>query len=220
MKIRAVALCFFLMAGSVFGQTEPGPVPPPSPVGHWVAEHPSQGGIGTWWDFRADGTFTMHLGAMVTAPVTHTADTLTLPPATADGPPVVMKYKIEGDQLHMKRENAPVQSFTRIGTAPSAEDPLLGKWRPAAPAVVDPDPQKAAMQKASANGVFVFNADGTQSVRVPFAERTGTWSPTAHTFQFNGQPMVYSFDLLGTKLVLGQPPDNTKTDTYLPDPIL
>ncbi|HEY4381536.1 MAG TPA: hypothetical protein VGN01_14395 [Acidobacteriaceae bacterium] len=224
MNIRAVVPFLVLLALPVAAQTPaatPAPAAPATtPVGHWVAEHTSQGGIGTWWDFRADGTFTVHIGAMVTAPVTHTADTLTLPPATANGAPVQLKYVIVGDELHLKGANSPEQLLTRVGPAPSATDPLLGKWRPAPPAVVDPDPKKAALQKATANGIFVFSADGTQSVRVPFSTREGTWSATAHTFQFNGQPATYSIGSSGDKLVLGQPPDNTRTDTYLPDPIL
>jgi hypothetical protein len=76
------------------------------------------------------------------------------------------------------------------------------------------------MQKLMVHSLYVFSADGTQSVRIPFLAKEGTWSAAAHTFQITGEPAAYSFDHAGTKLLLGQPPDNKKTDTYLPDPLL
>ena len=54
--------------------------PRTTPVGHWVAEHLSNSGIGSWWDFRPDGTLTMHVGAIVTSPITRSGDTFTSPP--------------------------------------------------------------------------------------------------------------------------------------------
>ena len=129
-------------------------------------------------------------------------------------------FRIDGDKLFIKEPGAPETSFTRQGPAPSPTDPLLGKWRPDPPAVPDPDPQAAAMLKAMANALYVFSADGTQSVRIPFGVKTGTWDAAAHTFHFQNATIVYSFDHSGPKLVLGQPPQNKTTDTYLPDPIL
>jgi hypothetical protein len=210
-------LLVLLLFAAIPAQTQ---TPAAPPIGHWVAEHPSNGGIGSWWDFRPDGTFTMHIGAMVTAPVKHTGNTLTMPSGTVGGAPVTVEFRVDGDKLHLKPAGAPEQTFTREGPAPSPTDPLLGKWHPALPATLDSDLNRAALQKATANGLYVFSADGTQSVRIPFAAREGTWSPSAHTFQFKGEPAVYSFGASGEKLLLGQAPDNKKTDTYLPDPIL
>lgn len=87
------------------------------------------------------------------------------------------------------------------------------------PKVHSTDANAAALDKAQANALYVFSADGTESVRIPFGSRKGTWDAKTHTFQFKGQPAVYSFQLSGTKLLLGQPPDNKKSDSYLPDHI-
>jgi hypothetical protein len=185
-----------------------------------MAEHPSKGGIGSWWDFHPDGTFTMHFGAMVTEPVTHSASTIIMPPPTTTGQPVPLEFRVVGNKLYIKAPQASEMSLTRDGPAPSASDPLLGKWSPDPPAVLDPDPQSAAMQKAASNGRWVFSTDGTFSLRIPFGAKTGTWDAAAHTFHFENETLLYSFDHAGPKLVLGQPPSNQTTDTYLPDPIL
>jgi hypothetical protein len=224
MNVRALALIVVVSAIPALSQApkavEATPNTANTPVGHWVAEHPSNGGIGTWWDFRSDGTLTMHIGAMVTSPFTHTSNTLTMAPETVNGPPMHAAFRIDGDKLFLKQGDAPEVGFTREGPAPSPTDPLLGKWRPDSPAVPNPDPQAAAMQKAMLNALYVFSADGTQSVRIPFTAKEGTWDAAAHTFKFADEPLVYSFDHTGSKLVLGQPPQNKTTDTYLPDPIL
>ena len=77
----------------------------------------------------------------------------------------------------------------------------------------------AALEAANTNALYVFAADGTESVRIPFGSREGTWNGASHTFKLQNESVVYSFQLSGAKLVLGQPPDGKKTDTYLPDPI-
>jgi len=189
-----------------------------TPVGHWVAEHPSEGGIGSWWDFRANGTLTQYVGAMVTSHVTRSGDTLTMPSGQEGAPPIQAKISIAENTLYINANNNTV-AFTRVGPAPSTSDPLLGKWKPIPPKVPTKDPQAAAVEKAQANALYVFSADGTETLRIPFTSRKGTWDAKAHTFQFKDQPGVYSFQLSGAKLLLGQPPDNKKTDTYLPDPI-
>ncbi len=98
-------------------------------------------------------------------------------------------------------------------------DPLLGRWRPNPPATFSANPTVATYQKAMANGLYVFAPDNTQSLRIPFTSRTGTWNPAAHTLQLQGDTRTYTFSRTGTKLTLGQPPDNKKTDTYAPDPL-
>jgi hypothetical protein len=191
-----------------------------TPVGHWVAEHPSRTSIGSWWDFRPDGTLTMHIGAIVTAPITRTGgDTFTSPPPTTTGPPVKVTFHIDGDTLHLKSPDGPEQTLARIGPAPSASDPLLGKWRPLPPATYSTDPDTAAQQKLMTNAILVFSADNVESVRIPFTSVEGTWDATAHTFQLPKQPGIFSFQRSGPKLILGQPPDGHKTDTYIVDPI-
>jgi hypothetical protein len=194
--------------------------PDETPVGHWVAEHPSQSGIGSWWDFRPDGTFTMHIGAVVTFPITRSGNTFTSPAATVGGAPITVTYHVDADTLHIESPNAPEQTFTRIGPAPSATDPLLGKWKPLPPATPSTDPSVAAQQKVMANATLAFSADNTESLRVPLTSSEGTWSASTHTFQLEHVTTSYSYLRTGAKLTLGQPPDNKKTDTYLPDSIL
>ncbi len=191
-----------------------------SPVGRWVAEYPSDGGIGSWWDFRSDGTLTMHIGAIVTSHITRSGSTFTSPPVTTTGPPITVTYRIDGDTLHLESLNTPEQTLTRIGPAPSATDPLLGKWKPLPPATPSPDPNVAAQQKAMANAILVFAADNTESIRLPFTSFEGTWDAAAHTFHVQNQPTTYTFQRTNSKLTLGQPPDNKRTNTYIPDPIL
>jgi hypothetical protein len=215
--IRAILLAIPLLAPlSASAQTPP----TDTPVGHWVAEHPSKGGIGSWWDFRPDGTFTMHIGAIVTSPITRSGDTFTSPPATTNGAPITVTFHIDGDTLHIKSADAQEQTFTRIGPAPSATDPLLGKWKPIPPATFSTDPNTAAQQKLMVSSTLAFFADNTESVRIPFSTFEGAWDATAHTFRINNQNAIYTFQRTGSKLTLGQPPDGHKTDTYLPDPIL
>jgi hypothetical protein len=217
--LRVVVLCVLLLA--VLRASAQTPTPPvDSPVGHWVAEHPSNAGIGSWWDFRPDGTLTMHVGAIVTSPITRSGDTFTSPPATDNGPPIKVTFHIDGDTLHLQSPDTPEQSLTRIGPAPSAADPLLGKWKPLPPATPSTDPDIAAQQKLMTSAILVFSADNTESVRVPFTALDGTWDAAAHTFHFAKQTATFRFQRAGSKLTLGQPPDGHKTDTYIPDPIL
>jgi hypothetical protein len=216
--ICAAVLCaLFLIGFRASAQTETPPAT--TPVGHWVAEHITHSGIGSWWDFRPDGTLTMHLGAIVTSPITRSGDTFTSPPVTVNGPPIKVTFRIDGDTLHLQSPDVPEQILTRIGPGPSAADPLLGKWKPLPPATPSTDPNVAAQQKLMTNATLVFSADNTESVRVPFTALEGTWDATAHTFHLANQTASFSFQRTGAKLTLGQPPDGHKTDTYIPDPI-
>ena len=217
--IRAAVLCALLVIGFHASAQTATPATA-TPVGHWVAEHVSTSGIGSWWDFRPDGTLTMHIGAIVTSPITRSGDTFTSPPVTVNGPPIKVTYRIEGDTLHLQSLDTPEQVLTRIGPAPSAADPLLGKWKPLPPATPSTDPNIAAREKLMANATLVFSADNTESLRVPFNALEGTWDATAHTFRLANQAASFSFQRTGAKLTLGQPPDGRKTDTYIPDPIL
>jgi hypothetical protein len=215
-----VTLSALLAALPTSPQTQTATPPTDSPVGRWVAEYPSDGGIGSWWDFRSDGTLTMYIGAIVTSHITRSGSTFTSPPVTTTGPPITVTYHIDGDTLHLESPNTPEQTLTRIGPAPSATDPLLGKWKPLPPATPSPDPNVAAQQKAMANAILVFTADNTESIRLPFTSFEGTWDAAAHTFQVQNQPTTYTYRRINTKLTLGQPPDNKRTNTYIPDPIL
>jgi hypothetical protein len=217
--IPLIAL-LLLSALNLTSQTPAPTAIPDTPVGHWVAEHPSQGGIGSWWDFRLDGTLTMHVGAIVTSPITRSGDTFTSPPATTNGAPIQVTYRIEGDTLHLKSGNTREQILARVGPAPSATDPLLGKWKPVPPATPSTDSNIAAQEKVMANALLVFSPDNTESVRIPFTSIEGVWDGSAHTFHLEKQTAVYTFQRTGAKLTLGQPPDNKITDTYIADPIV
>jgi hypothetical protein len=214
----AIVCALLLSAADGSGRAQAPPAD--TPVGHWVAEHISHSGIGSWWDFRPDGTLTMHLGAIVTSPITRSGDTFTSPPVTVNGPPIKVTYHVDGDTLHLQSADTPDQILSRIGPAPSAADPLLGKWKPVPPATPSTDPKIAAQQTLMINATLVFSADNTESIRVPFTAQEGTWDATAHTFRLANQTATFSFQRTGSKLTLGQPPDNHKTDTYIPDPIL
>ncbi len=219
-KLYCISLLILVLANfTATAQTDPKATATSSPVGHWVAEHPSYGGIGSWWNFRPDGTLTMYVGAMATSPLTRTGDTLTMPSGQEGKPPTPLTYKIEGNTLRLKNSDGHETVFTRIGTPPSPADPLLGQWRPNPSATPSPDPSEASYQKALANAIYLFSADGTQSIRIPFTSHEGTWSASTHKLQVQGSSKTYSFSRSGAKLTLGQPPDNQKTDTYLPDPL-
>jgi hypothetical protein len=51
----------------------------------------------------------------------------------------------------------------------------------------------------------------------------GTWNATSHTFRFNDRTIDYTFQRIGSKLILGHPPDNTDNSihsvAFIPDPI-
>jgi hypothetical protein len=191
-----------------------------SPQGHWVAEHPNAAGIGTWWDFRADASLVVYQGAIVTSVITRSGDTITLPPVKPGAPPANIKFHVDGDTLHLVNPTGADVAYNRVGPAPSASDALLGKWRPVPPKTPSTDPKAAALERSNANALYVFGADNTESVRIPFNAHRGTWDTTAHTFQLQGDPGVYKFKIEYGKLVLSQPPDGKKTDTYIPDPIM
>ncbi len=162
----------------------------------------------------------MYVGAIATAPISRTADTITMPSGQANTPPIPVKYRVEAGTLYLTAPDGHETVFTRIGAAPSATDPLLGQWRPHPTAASqNSDPNQAAYEKAMANAVYLFSADGTQSVRIPFKSREGTWHASDHTVHILNDKVIYNFSRSEGRLTLSQPPDGRKTDTYLPDPL-
>jgi hypothetical protein len=218
-RLFTCILVVTLLAAGQLAQPQTVSPPADTPVGHWVAEHPSDGGIGSWWDFRSDGTLTHYIGAIVTSPITRSGDTFTSSSTLTYGSPITVRYHIDGDTLHLTSPNAPDQTLTRVGAPPSATDPLLGRWKLNAPAKPSTDRTIAAQQRIMTNAILIFSPDNTESVRVPFDSSEGNWDASTHTFHMQNQNGNFSFERSGAKLVLGQPPDNHKTDTYLPDPI-
>jgi hypothetical protein len=216
--IRTLLLSALLAVFCISAQSK-GP-PKDSPVGHWIAEHPSKGGTFSWWDFRSNGTLTMHVGAAMTSSITRSGDTFIAPATSADDPPVKVTFHVDGDTLHLIAPKIAEQVLTRVGPAPSASDPLLGKWKPIPPEKFSIDIDVAAQQRAMASALFVFSADNTESVRAPFSAVEGNWDLAAHTFTLRNQSATFIFQRTGGKLTLSQPPDGKKTDTYVPDSIL
>lgn len=189
-------------------------------AGHWAIEHPAANGLGSWYEFRADGTFFFFQGAMVTSPIKRSGNTITLPPPSAGAASAKITFRVDGDVLHLISPAGADVAYNRIGSAPSATDALLGKWRPVPPKTPSTDPKIAIAEKRSALAFYVFGADNTYSVRIPFSANRGTWDSKSMTYQFQNDPSTFEIRFDYGKLMLGQPPDGKKMDTYIPDPIL
>jgi hypothetical protein len=209
---------FLFLCPGMFCQTQPNGTSANTPVGRWVAEHPSRGGIGSWWDFRADGTLTEYLGAIVTVPISRSGNTLTMPSGAAGTPPSQMQFTVKGDSLSLSSDGKEL-TYTRVGPAPSATNLLLGKWKQNRPKVPNADPRLAALEEAQSNGLYSFNSDGTESVRIPFTSYKGSWNAQKSTLRVQGLDVEYSFLVSGGKLYIGQPPDGRIIDSCLPDPL-
>jgi hypothetical protein len=182
-----------------------------------MAEQTSHG-IGSWWEFRPDGTFTMQFGAMSTTPVTHSGNTLSAPSPKVAGQTDSSTFRIEGNKLYLKHGSGAEVSYMRDGPAPSAADPLLGKWLRILPAASeDPVANSPAALEAMRKLMVVFSADGTQSVRIPFTIREGTWN--AHSFQFKGEATTHAYHRVGRILDLSPSSDTQQPETFVPDPI-
>ncbi|MGH7267234.1 MAG: DUF5640 domain-containing protein [Candidatus Rokuibacteriota bacterium] len=93
-------------------------------VGRWDAEARSRGGLGTWWQFRADGTVSMSLGAMVDDRYRIDGEELTLLPDTAHAADQTVTMRITGDTL-----TAAGQTMRRVGGASPGDPPhVRGVW--------------------------------------------------------------------------------------------
>jgi TonB family protein len=222
-RLIAVGIIAFLSVLS------PAQTPPPThvvdthfPVGRWVAEHPSTGGIGSWWEFRADGTLTMYFGVMVNDHIVRSGDTFMEP---SGGQRVRARYTISNGVLSIETGASQPITYSRIGTLPNPADPLIGSWRPL-PRTADvggnPDVARnfAIMQQVmSTKGLLVFTPDGMQYLRVPLGTKEGTWDDHVNSFRIQNDPVTYAFGRMNSKLVLGQPPNGRDMDSYVPDPL-
>lgn len=192
-----------------------------SPVGPWVAQHPSKGGFGSWWQFRAHGTLTMYVGVVANSSYSLKGDVLTHPDMGDSGADENMRVRFEGNKMYMKPQSAgpraPEMIYERVGAKPSGGSSIVGEWKNVTAATLTGDSQQDAMQKIAVGGSFLFTADGTEHLRIPFRSAEGTWNANNQIFQVTGELGTYHFDVTGGKLVLSQPPDNEATDTYLPD---
>jgi TonB family protein len=195
------------------------------PVGRWVAENPSKGGIGSWWEFRADGTLTMHFGVMVNDHIDRSGDTFMESSGMAGGERVRARYTISNGVLSIDTGASQPTTYSRIGTPPNPADPLIGSWRPlprTADVGGDPNFSKnyAIMQQVmSTKGLLIFTPDGMQYLRVPLGTRDGTWDDHANSFRIQDDPVSYAFGRMNSKLVLGQMPNGRDMDSYVLDPL-
>jgi TonB family protein len=195
------------------------------PVGRWIAENPSKGGIGSWWEFRADGTLTMYFGVMVNDHIDRSGDTFMMPSGMAGGEPVRARYTISNGVLSIDTGASQSTTYSRIGTSPNPTDLLIGSWRPLPrTANVGGDPNFAKnyaimQQVMSTKGLLVFTPDGMQYLRVPLGTREGTWDDHANSFHIQDDPVTYAFGRMNSKLVLGEPPNGRDMASYVPDPL-
>jgi TonB family protein len=193
----------------------------PFPVGRWVAEHPSTGGIASWWEFRPDGTLTLTFGVMVDSHIDRSGTTFMSPSGMVGGAPVRNTYTVRNNVLTIDQGTGHPATYARIGVQPSPTDPLIGAWRP----LPDPnnpptDPNAAILQQVmTTKGLFVFTPDSTEHLRIPFGTREGSWDAQSKTFRTQGDPATYTFTQQGAKLMLAQPPNGSQLDSYVPDPL-
>ena len=205
MNLRyGLALCLLtlLLPTSIHSQTKSGA----SPVGSWVAEHPSKGGIGSWWQFRADGTLTMYIGVIASSPYSLNGDLLTQPGTGDNGADGYMKVRFDGEKMYMKPQSVgvggPEMAYTRIGARPSGNSPIVGEWKNVTTPEPTGDSQRDRIQKIAASNTLLFTSDGTEYLRIPFRSAEGTWNASDQTFQVTGEPGTHHFDVAGGKLVL------------------
>lgn len=191
------------------------------PVGRWVAEHPSTGGIGSWWEIRADGTLTMYFGALVSDHIERSDNTFLAPSGVVGGERVRARYSISNDVLSIGTGASQPITYSRVGAPPNPADPLIGSWRPL-PRASEPGapPNMAIMRTIMATkGLIVFTPDDMEYLRIPLGTREGTWDARANNFHIQDDPVSYAFGRMNTKLVLAQPPNGRDFETYVPDPL-
>jgi hypothetical protein len=216
---HGLTLCLLtlLLPTSIHAQTKPAT----SPVGSWVAEHPSKGGLGSWWQFRADGTLTMYVGVIASSPYSLKGELLTQTGAGDNGTDGYWRVRFEGEKMYMKPQSVdvdgPETAYARIGVRPSDNSPIVGEWKNVTAVTPTGDSHQDSIQKIAVSDTLLFTADGTEYLRIPFRSAEGTWNARDQVFQVTSEPGTHHFDLAGGKLVLSQPPNDKATDTYLPD---
>jgi hypothetical protein len=194
----------------------------------------SQGGIGSMWEFRPDGTLTMAPGAVVNMPYQISGERLILPPETthADAKPQTYSFRIEGNTLYeVPAEFAPDQlekgmKFTRVSKPKPGDQPIVGTWKLA---VKENAAQSAASEPASGrqeqgreiilrNTWHTYTRDGVLKLRIPFTNIAGTYNVAdgkSGTFSMGATPsQIFTYRLADGKLYLTQPDGKTE-DVYV-----
>jgi hypothetical protein len=194
-------------------------------IGQWVALNRSEGGIGSIWEFKPDGTFTMSPGVVVDMRYRLEGDTLTLPPATTlpDAKPQIIKIRFEGDHLYQKYSDAPVEMpFIRIQAGRPGDAPIVGRWKPD---LTFPNQGKSAVPAArfSDMATYTFTRDGILRLRLAFRPISGGYDVNDHTFSLHlagstgqSKPFTGHFELRHGELYLTQPDGHTQ-DVYIRD---
>jgi len=96
-------------------------------IGRWRSIETSKGGIGTVYQFRADGTFDFSPGAIVDMPYRMEGDQLIFPPETTTGPEMKSTVAWPSNDVMRMTMQGHSEEYKRRG-APDSRDRLLGEW--------------------------------------------------------------------------------------------
>lgn len=199
-------------------------------VGRWVAMHRSEGGIGSMWEFKADGTLTMAPGAVVDMPYKIEGDKLILPPGTTgpDAKPQVLSFRIEGDTLYESFVDAAAKDaaakkeikYVRVSISKPGDQPIVGTWKSVGTGCALPAEEKSreAICDAFRNATFTYTKDGICKLRIPFKLVEGTYTvsdSSSGTFTVTSRPgSLFAYRVAEGKLYLSQPPNSKTEDVY------
>jgi TonB family protein len=211
-------------------------------VGRWVGLNRSEGGMGSIWEFKSDGTFTMSPAAVVDMRYRLERDTLTMSfqQVSSDSGPQVLKIRLQGDRLYAKYGDMPEQIFlVRTKGGMPGDDPIIGEWKPdpsltdrwirGAPAAnsnqlkMSPELFSKLALVFVNNTTYTFTRDGIVKLRIAFQTISGRYDVNGQTFSLDlanetGQSKTFTghFELRDGELCLTQPDGHTQ-DIYVRD---
>ncbi len=206
----------------LLSQQPPASTPPPadSPVGHWIADHPTSAipVPELWFVFRPDNTVTVTAGIIVRSHWTLDGNALTVAPTPNNPKPDIMKVQFSAGKLLGTPAGDPslTLTFARVGQPTTADPNIVGVWR-LEHASNTAEPGEAATFQSMIGALFAYNADGTSETRIPIDVTTGHWSPATHTYTLPNHPAL-PFHRSGTTLSL-TPPTDDQPHPYHPDPV-
>jgi hypothetical protein len=217
---KGLLTIFLLLAALSGGQSAK-----PDVVGHWVSVNRTKGGIGSMWDFKADGTVTMTPGALVDQSYEVRGNKIVLQTGTgnSDVKTVTFTFRIEGDTLYQgippewkPREAKAELRLARISKPDPADSPIVGTWRP-----LDKCPQAEQTEAACnafQNATYTYTKDGICKLRIPFRAIPGTYTNVdgkSGTFVVSSRPnQVFRYRIEAGKLYLSQPPKGDNEDVH------
>jgi hypothetical protein len=155
--LEKLALCVVL-PGLLWSQSSQGL------VGRWRSVDVSKGGLGTTYEFRADGRVTSSLGATVEMPYRVEGDEIVLPSATKGGPEQRSRIAWRGDNNLRLIGSGIDEAYQRSG---QRADPnkLIGEW------VGSRD-----MGGSRVEVRFFFTGDGKSLLLIPFTTLPGRYA--------------------------------------------